>query len=77
MLEATSTDKVIRGNSIVEGTTSDLSPSSDGVTDCIIEECPEEEEVRNTNCSDVEDIDGDSLDEGSGDISSEGETAAM
>ena len=74
MLEATSTEKVIRDKSIEEGTTSDFSPSSDGVTDYSIEESPEEEEAIFTNHSDDEGIDGDSLDEGLGDISSEGET---
>jgi hypothetical protein len=59
MLESTSTEKVISE----EGTTSNLSPSSDGV------------EAEYTNHSDDEGIDGDSLDEGLGDISSESETA--
>ena len=75
MLEATSTEKVIRDKSIEERTTSDFSPSSDGVTDYSIEESPEEEEAIFTNHSDDEGIDGDSLDEGLGDISSEGETS--
>jgi hypothetical protein len=75
MLEATSTEKVIREKSIEEVTTSDFSPSSDGVTDCSIEESPEEEEAEDTNHSDDEGIDGDSLDEGVGDSSSESETA--
>ena len=75
MLHATSTEKVIRDKSIEEGTTSDLSPSSDGVTDFSIEESPEGEEAEYTNHSDDEGIDGDSLDEGLGDISSEAETA--
>ena len=75
MLEATSTEKVIRDKYIEEGTTSDLSPSSDGVTDYSIEESPAEEEAIFTNHSDDEGIDGDSLDEGLGDISSESETA--
>ena len=75
MLEATSTEKVIRDKSIEEGTTSDLSPSSDGVTDYSIEESAEEEEAIFNNHSYDEGIDGDSLDEGLGDISSESETA--
>ena len=75
MLEATSTEKVICDISIAEGTKSDFSPSSDGVTEYSIEESPEEEEVEYTNHSDDEGIDGDSLDEGLGDISSESETA--
>ena len=77
MLKATSTEKVIRDKSIEEGTTSDLSPSSDGVTDYSIEESAEEEEAIFTNHSDDEGIDGDSLDEGLGDISSESEMLSM
>ena len=75
MLEATLTEKVICDKSVEEGTTSDFSPSSDGVTDYSIEESAEEEEAIFTNHSDDEGIDGDSLDEGLGDISSESETA--
>eukprot|EP00091_Calanus_sinicus_P010736 TRINITY_DN24748_c0_g1_i1.p1 TRINITY_DN24748_c0_g1~~TRINITY_DN24748_c0_g1_i1.p1 ORF type:complete len:162 (-),score=26.04 TRINITY_DN24748_c0_g1_i1:333-794(-) len=66
MLEATSTEKVIRVKPIEAGTTGDLSPSSDRVTDYSIEESPEEDIEEYTNHSDDEGIDGDSLDEGPG-----------
>ena len=66
MLEATSTEKVICDKSIEEGTASDFSPSSDGVTEYSIEESPEEDEEEYTNHSNDEGIDGDSLDEGLG-----------
>ena len=61
MLEATLT--VICDKSVEEGTTSDFSPSSDGITYFFIEVSPEEEEAVYTN-QDDESIDGDSLDEG-------------
>jgi len=64
MLEATSTNDKIADKIAEEGVTSDFSPSSDGgVT-----------ESEYIHTSDVEEIDGDSLDEGLGDISSDCET---
>ena len=75
MLDATSTDEKIRDKFVEEGATSDFSPSSDGVAEFVLEEDPEGEEAEYLHNSDLDGIDGDSLDEGLGDISSDGETA--
>ena len=63
MLQATSIDENISDKIVEQGATSDFSPSSEEVAKYVIEETPEKE------------IDGDSLDEGLGDISSDGETS--
>ena len=73
MLEATSSDKVISHNPLEESVTSDFSPSSDGATDNVIGDHYVEEEFYNNSDDDA--IDGDSLDEGLGDISGEGDTS--
>jgi len=69
MLEATSTNDDIVDKIVEESVTSDFSPSSDGVTENELKQSTEY-----IHASDVEEIDGDSLDEGLGDISSDCET---
>ena len=70
MLEATSTDNKILETWEDLGTTSDFSPSSDRVIDNVLNEDPVEDEAEYLHNSDG--LDGDSLDEGLGDISSYG-----
>ena len=66
MLEATSNQIIKSDTSIDNVNTSDLSPCCEEVIKFLIEDQPEEEEVE---CQQNGDIDGDSLDEGLGDIS--------
>merc|ERR1719483_2061183 len=74
MLQETSLDETISDKIVEQGATSDFSPSSEEVAKYVIEETPEKEDgVYLHNNSD--EIDGDSLDEGLGDISSDGETS--
>jgi len=75
MLDATSNDEKIGDKFVEEGATSNLSPSLDGGAEYLIEKAPEEEFVDYFQNNVLNEIDSDSLDEGLGDISSDGETS--